>query len=169
MKRGYIQYTIAKETSWKPVQGGFVKVLHVRKSHWLTVSNKHCPPGTTCVYDSTRGATTADTKNQVAAIMHSLQGSGDCAWRLEVMAVDLQISGSDCGLHAVTTVYELCAGNDPTGITSTSLTSLEMPEREAIKPFRGKVRDQVALLGLQFEPPFFASAVCQKNGQRSWL
>ena len=36
---------------------------------------------------------------------------------LEVMAVDLQISGSDCGLRAVATVYELCAGNDPTGIT----------------------------------------------------
>jgi len=36
---------------------------------------------------------------------------------LEVMDVDLQISGSDCDLHAVATAYELCAGNDPTGIT----------------------------------------------------
>jgi len=36
---------------------------------------------------------------------------------LEVTDVDLQISGSDCGLHAVATAYELCAGNDPTGIT----------------------------------------------------
>ena len=36
---------------------------------------------------------------------------------LEVMDVDLQISGNDCGLHAVATTYELCAGNDPTGIT----------------------------------------------------
>jgi len=47
------------------------------------------------------------------------------------MDVDLQISGSDCGLHAVATVYELCAGNDPTGITSTSLTSLEMPRERS--------------------------------------
>jgi len=53
------------ETSWKSVQGEFVQVLHVDKSHWLTVRNKHCPPGTTCVYDSTEGAVTADTKNQV--------------------------------------------------------------------------------------------------------
>jgi len=27
---------------------------------------------------------------------------------LEVMDVDLQISGSDCGLHAVITLYKLC-------------------------------------------------------------
>ena len=40
------------------------------KSHWLTVSNNHCPPGTICVYDRTKGAITADTKNQVAAVMY---------------------------------------------------------------------------------------------------
>ena len=36
------------------------------------VSNKHCPP----VYDSTEGAITANTNNQVAAIMHYKE------WRL---------------------------------------------------------------------------------------
>ena len=36
---------------------------------------------------------------------------------LEVMDVDLQISSSDCGLQAVATAYELCAGNDPHGNT----------------------------------------------------
>jgi len=50
---------------------------------------------------------------------------------LEVMDVDLQISGSDCGLHAVATAYEICAGIDPTGITSTWLTSLEMPKERS--------------------------------------
>ena len=34
------------------------------------------------------------------------------------MDVDFQISGSDCSLHAVATAYKLCAGNNPTGITS---------------------------------------------------
>ena len=62
----------SEETSWKSVQGEFIQALHVGKSHWLTVSNKQCPPGTIkfCVYDSTKGAITADTNNQVAAIMH---------------------------------------------------------------------------------------------------
>jgi len=83
------------------------------KSHWLTVSNKHCPRSTICVYDSTKGAITADTKNQVAAVMHYKEAE----IVLEVMDVDLQISSSDCSLHAVATAYELCAGNDPTGIT----------------------------------------------------
>jgi len=53
----------------------------------LTVSNKHCPPGTVCVYDSTKGAITADAKNQVAAVMHYKE----VEIVLEVMDVDLQI------------------------------------------------------------------------------
>ena len=43
-----------------------------------------------------------------AAIMHYKEAG----IVLEVMDVDLQISRSDCSLHAVATVYELCAGND---------------------------------------------------------
>ena len=69
------------------------------------VSNKHCPPGSVCVY--TKGAITANTKTQVAAIMHFKEAE-------IVLEVDL---------HAVATAYELCAGNDPTiGTRSTLLT-----------------------------------------------
>ena len=97
----------------KSVQGEFIQVLHVGKSHWLTVSNKHCPPGTICVYNSTKGAITADAKNQVVTIMHYKEAE----IVLEVMDVDLQISGSDCSLQAMATAYKLCASNVPTAIT----------------------------------------------------
>ena len=50
---------------------------------------------------------------QVAAIMHYKE----VETVLEVTDVDLQISSSDCGLQAVATAYELCAGNDPHGNT----------------------------------------------------
>ena len=98
------------------------------KSHWLAVRNKHCPPSTTCVYDSTKG----DTKNQVAAVMHYKEAE----IVLEVMDVDLQISSSDCSLHAVATAYELCAGNDSTashGNTINFAPTLRCLER--VKPF----------------------------------
>ena len=74
----------------------FVQILHVGKSHWLTVSNKQCPSGTVRVY--------------------ALPGEAEL--ELEVMDVDLQVNGDNCGLHAIATAYKLCAGNDPTGITT---------------------------------------------------
>ena len=104
------------------MHGEFVQILHVGKSQWLTVSNKQCPSGTVSV-----GAIPADTKIQVAAIMHCQEAE----LVLEVMDVDLQVNSDDCGLHAIATPYELCAGNDPTGITrqharSTLVTSSTM-------------------------------------------
>ena len=95
------------------MHGEFVQILHVGKSHWLTVSNKQCPSGTVCVYDRIKGAIPADTKIQVAAIMRCQEAE----LVLEAMDVDLQVNGDDCGLHAIATAHELCAGNDPTGIT----------------------------------------------------
>ena len=102
---GATRYNSEGNTSWKPSLSKYfmLKEQHF-KSHWLTVSNKHCPPGTTCVYGSTRGAITADTKNQVAAVMHYKEAEIVClkSWMLTFRSV---------------AVYELCAGNDPIGIT----------------------------------------------------
>ena len=91
---------------------------------------------------------TAKAGFTVAAIMHYKEAE----IMFEVMDVDVQINGSDCGLHAVATAYELCAGNDPTGITweHDQLRS----HLQQSSHFQGKVRDLVALLGLHFESPF---------------
>ena len=101
-----------------------------------------------CVYESTKVVITTDTKNQIAAIMRYKEAE----IVIEVMDADLQINGTDCGLHALAMAYELCAGNNPTGVTW---------EHEQLRPhlesclerinFRGKVRDQVAMLDYQFE------------------
>ena len=107
-----LQDTITKKPSWKPVHREFVQILHVGKSHWLTVSNKQCPSGTVRVYDSIKGAIPADTK------IHHYALPGEAELELEVMDIDLQVNGDNCGLHAIATAYKLCAGNDPTGITT---------------------------------------------------
>jgi len=70
---------------------------------------------------------------------------------LEVMDVGLQISGSDCGLHAVVTAYEAMTQLALHGST----INFAHAHLQQSSHFRGKVRDLVVLLGLQFKPPFF--------------
>jgi len=89
---------------------------------------------------------------------------------LEVMDVDLQISGSDCNLHAAATAYELCAQlASHVGTRSTLLTLERCLEREAIKPFPRKGQRPSGIVRASIQTPFFASAICQKDGQRTWL
>ena len=93
-------------------------------------------------------------KSQLAAIMCYKEAE----IVLEVMDVDLQISGSDCNLHAAATVYELCAQ-----------LALRCLEREAIKSFPRKGQRPSGIVKASIQTPFFASAMCQKDGQRTWL
>ena len=105
--------TVAKETSWKPVQGEFVQVLHVGKSHWLISSQQQALLSwySPCLRQH-EGCYYSRYKEPDSGY-YALQGSRDN----EVMVADLQINDTDCGLHALAMAYELCAGNDPTGIT----------------------------------------------------
>ena len=85
-------------------------------------------------------------KSQLAAIMCYKEAE----IVLEVMDVDLQISGSDCNLHAAATVYELCAQ-----------LALRCLEREAIKSFPRKGQRPSGIVKASIQTPFFASAMCQ--------
>ena len=147
-----LQDTVAKETSWKPVEGEFVQVIHIKHCHWVTVSNKFCPPATVRVYDSAPSVITADTKFQIAAMLQCKEAK----LVIETMMMDQQVNGDDCGLHAVASAYELCAGKDPTSIKwkhnelrSHLLTCLE---NEQMKPFpkAGRRRDGVVASSVQF-------------------
>jgi len=85
---------------------------------------------------------------------------------LEVMNVDIQISGSDCSFHAVATVYELCAGNDPRGNTINFTHTFRDAWREKQSShFQGKVRPSGIVKASIQIPIFFASAVCQDGEQ----
>ena len=69
---------------------------------------------------------------------------------LEVMDVDLQVNGDDCGLHAIATAYELRAGNDPTGITRQHdqlWSDLQAClEKQVMKPFPKKAQRSSGLV-----------------------
>ena len=75
---------------------------------------------------------------QVAAIMRCQEAE----LVLEVIDIDLQVNGDDCGLHTIATAYELCSGNDPTGITRQHDQLWSHPqaclEKQTMKPFPKK-------------------------------
>ena len=83
-------------------------------SHWLTVSNIGCPVGSINVYDSLRNcALSADTKQQIAAILFLTDHK-----KITVNLVDVQIqdNGSDCGIYSLAFATSLCCGDDPSKI-----------------------------------------------------
>jgi len=113
MKRAYphvhgLQDTQATRTALP--DGDLVQILHVNNSHWLTVSTINCLPGTVHIYDSLVGkSVTLDTKVQIACLLQTPLPQ----ITLKLMNIEQQQNGSDCGLYAIATALELCAGNDP--------------------------------------------------------
>ena len=114
IKRAYphvhgLQDTQATRTALP--DGDLVQILHVNNSHWLTVSTINCLPGTVHIYDSLVGkSVTLDTKVQIARLLQTPLPQ----ITLKLMNIEQQQNGSDCGLYAIATALELCAGNDPT-------------------------------------------------------
>ena len=49
--------------------GQLVQVLHINKSHWITISTPNRLPGTVQVFDSLGGRITMGTKVQIAMII----------------------------------------------------------------------------------------------------
>ena len=68
------------------IQKGFVQVLSINKSHWITVSSMNCQQSTIKVYDSFHGYTylPEGTKKLIADIMQS-----PCL-KIEVQYIDVQ-------------------------------------------------------------------------------
>ena len=112
-----------------------------------------------------KGAITADTKNQIAAIMRYKEAE----IVLEVMDADLQINDTDCGLHALAMAYELCAGKDPTGITweheQLRPQLKRCLEREEIDPFPRKGQRPSGNVRQSVRTPIFC--ICRMPEGRS--
>lgn len=89
----------------KSPSSSFVQILHVRKNHWLTVSNLHCDNNTVKVYDSLNSRLEISNKFgcQLAALLNC-----SSQIKVEVVKVQQQEGYSDCGLFAVSFATSLC-------------------------------------------------------------
>jgi len=90
-------------------RGQFVQVLNVDDSHWVTISNLFCLPGTVNIYNSLPARELShDTKKQIANIMMNNEFI-----IVEFIKCQIQLGPSDCGLFALAFASSLCEGVDP--------------------------------------------------------
>ena len=109
-------------------RGEFVQIIHVRDSHWCTVSNVGCNDGVVNVYDTLYPSVSNvgcndgivnvyDTLYPVSAdtirLIASLVFSSASQLVIQMMDVGRQSNGSDCGVLAIAFAYDICAGDDP--------------------------------------------------------
>ena len=112
-----LQDTLLQQNlAWQQPTSQYVQILHVNKSHWITISNinmnnpKDASRSTVYVYDSLHGKLTAEIKELIS---HFHQGD---KIKMFVMNTQLQENGNDCGLFAIAFAKSILAGQDPTEV-----------------------------------------------------
>ena len=89
-----------------------VQVLNSNK-HWVCVSTIGCSPGHINVYDSLFSTPPPALVQQVCNLLHT----SETKVVVQVMDVQLQSGGNNCGLFAVANAVSPCCGTDPSSIT----------------------------------------------------
>ncbi|XP_064386971.1 uncharacterized protein LOC135335416 isoform X2 [Halichondria panicea] len=87
----------------------FVQIIIVGNSHWCVVSNVGCDEGTVNVYDTIF----ARPSNITVRVVCSLVSCSTPTLSINMMDVQRQSNGSDCGVLAIAIAFELCCHRDP--------------------------------------------------------
>ena len=89
----------------------FIQIFHLG-NHWITASNVMCGDHKTVrIYDSLHYSKrpSLDLMKQVCSLVHPKSDS----YRFDIMNVQSQKNGSDCGVFAIAYATELAYGRDP--------------------------------------------------------
>ena len=86
-----------------------MQVLHSGGNHWVTISTVGCPPSTIKVFDSLYSTIPTHTKEQICALLMSMQATIN----VQYVGVQKQRSGCNCGLYALAFATAICAGEMP--------------------------------------------------------
>ena len=106
---GFQNTNYGKGYRFQHEEGDFVQVLHVSKSHWITVSNIGCSVDTINVFDSAYAFIDMDGRKQISSI---IKPKGDTL-TLNFVNIQHQGNGSDCGLFALACATDIVHGRDP--------------------------------------------------------
>jgi hypothetical protein len=90
----------------------FVQVVYNGSHHWITATNKHCPPGVVRVYDGMHLTMNTDVKQQLATMCQTTHS----VLEIQSMNVARQIGSGDCGLLALAYATTLCLDLDPVNL-----------------------------------------------------
>ena len=92
------------------LRGGFIQILHDGFGHWLTISTIEAKsPTEVLVYDSMYTSISTNVKWQIAAIMAYPEEK----ITVNIMDVQKQVGGSDCGRFAIAFATALVNGKQP--------------------------------------------------------
>ena len=120
MKRDYptadgLQDTLLQQKcSWDVPNGEFVQILHVKGNHWISFSNINTEidlQSSTMlvnVYDSSYTEMDQDTKLLIGNYTNANKA------KINIMNVQQQQNGSDCGVFAIAFAESLLSGRNPT-------------------------------------------------------
>ena len=90
----------------------FIQVLNIPdRAHWVVVSNFHCNSNTVCLYDSLNMAPSSDLTYQISHLVGC--DPAEPSLHINIMSVDRQTNGNDCGLYALANATSLVHGLDP--------------------------------------------------------
>ena len=112
--KGLQDTLLQQNLSWDVPTGEFVQILHTEGNHWITISNINVSdtPGfsanTVNVYDSLYKGISQETKSLIGEYHQ-----GDKV-KINIMNVQQQENGSDCGVFAIAFAKTILAGIDPT-------------------------------------------------------
>lgn len=94
--------------------GEFVQILHSEKyKHFHLISTIGCGKDKVNLYDSLYSSVPSDSAASIADIFHT---SADSI-QVNLMDVQKQCNGSDCGLFSIAFLTALCYGDDPTTVS----------------------------------------------------
>ena len=107
---GFQETTLGMTLAYDVLWGGFVQILHDGFGHWLTISTiEATSPTEVFVYDSMYTTISTNVKRQIAAIMARPEEK----ITVNMMDVQKQAGGSDCGLFAIAFATALLNGKQP--------------------------------------------------------
>lgn len=90
----------------------FSQILFNGDNHWVTVTNKNCPPNTVRMYDSLSMLPSVSIKQQIAALCRTDASEIN----IQSMSVARQKGGSDCAMFAMAYITSICMGQDPVNV-----------------------------------------------------
>ena len=100
-------------SKFETVTDNFIQMLHSNSNHWVMVSNIGCSPGQINYYDSFYHSITPSVKKQIKSFF---PGNVE-EIKVNIMPVQQQTNGSDCGVFSVAFSTSLLHGQDPCDAT----------------------------------------------------
>ena len=111
---GFEDPLLGQKLNFKECSEEFIQLLHDGRHHWMTISTLDCQPGKGKYYDSMfKGKLTESEKNQICCITR-FKGKNI---KIDVVPVQQQQNGFDCGVYAIAFVVSLVNKKDLTSVS----------------------------------------------------